>query len=231
MPADPSSPASYPPPPDYEAIEAREWRQSARDVSEELRRNDRRLRTRVRSFIQRFGFLETEVQRKIREDVMFAAHFAKEPRRTGLHERLAAEWIRGLPMVRDFVVLPKGGAGAIYLTGDGNIHQGQLDNLPHKSFDFKWCTGNKNCYAMHKYIKQGGGHQDGSYDEMLALLRDFIQCNTPRCELFVIADGPYFPGAKLDVLRNNTRSRAPRSHAIQIQELPGILAGIGSRSS
>lgn len=210
-------------PPDYDAIETEEWRKNAGEIPDELRIGSSRLMQRIRLFIARFGFPETAVIEKIKADSMFASHFAKEPRRTGLHEKYAAEWIAGLPMVKQFRVLPKGGAEAIYITGDGNIESGTSGNRPNKSLDFIWKTGATTCYAMHKYTKESGGTQDSQHKEMVSLLRNFQSCNDKACVLFVIADGPYYQGARMSGLRNHQRSEPPRSYALPIGELPGVL--------
>lgn len=210
-------------PPDYDAIEQAEWQKNAGLVPGELNRNSERLSERIKLFTTRFGFPSAEIINKIRTDSMFAAHFAKEPRRTGLHEKYAAAWIKDLPMVKDFHVLPKGGSGAVYITSDGNIHQGILHNRPGKSLDFAWKTGEKTCYAMHKYTKQGGGNQDSQHKEMVALMRNFQSCNDRTCVLFIIADGPYYQGTKMDDLRNHARQAPPKSYALSIGELPAML--------
>jgi len=212
------------PPPDYEGIEQAAWRENAGAVPSELQSNSKRLLTRIRAFIARFGFPEDAVKAKLRDDAMFAAHFAKEPRRTGLHEKCAAQWIKTLPTVTGFRILPKNGPDSIYITRDGNINHGALGNRPGKSLDFTWLTGNTTCYAMHKYTKESGGHQDSAHIEMVDLLRNFMSCNVRTCVLFVIADGPYFVGQKMADLRNYLRTSPPRSYALSIDELPGILA-------
>jgi len=61
-------------------------------------------------------------------------------------------------------------------------------------------------------------------DEMVAILRNFVSCNEKTCALFVIADGPYFIGAKMAELRNHLRTSPPLSYALPIEELPAILA-------
>jgi len=214
------------PPPDYEAIEQSAWRDSAGDVPSELASNSGRLLKRIRLFMNRFGFAEDAIKDKVRDDAMFAAHFAKEPRRTGLHERYAAQWIERLPMVTNFRTLPKNGPDSIYITRDGNIIRGSSGNRPGKSLDFMWTTGNTTCYAMHKYTKEGGGHQDSAHVEMVDVLRHFMSCNMRTCVLFVIADGPYFEGRKMAELRNYLRASPPRSYALPIDELPDVLATI-----
>lgn len=214
------------PPPDYDAIERAEWRENAKQVPTELSENSERLLERINLFIARFGFKLADVIAKIKTDNMFAAHFAKEPRRTGLHEKHAAAWIKALPTVKDFEVLPKGGSSAIYVTSDGNIFKGKLGNRPGKSLDFVWKTGTKTCYAMHKYTKQCGGNQDSQHKEMIDLMRNFQSCNDKTCVLFVIADGPYYNGPKMEELRNHVRQTAPRSYALPIEELPPILRAL-----
>ena len=72
-----------------------------------------RLLERIQGFMWRFGYTENAVLDKIRQDQMFAAWFAKEPRRTGFHEAIAADWIKALPGVTGFKVLPKSGVNAL----------------------------------------------------------------------------------------------------------------------
>lgn len=210
-------------PPDYDAIEIEEWRKNAKLVLHELNSDSDRLSKRIHLFVARFGFSTVDVETKISSDEMFAAHFAKEPRRTGIHEKLAAEWVKSLPLVKQFKVLPKGGPEAVYITSDGNIHRGELSNRPGKSLDFKWVTGKITCYAMHKFTKEGGGNQDSQYKEMVAILRNFQSCNDTTCALFIIVDGPYYVGNKMSELRNGTRVHPPKSYALPIEELPAVL--------
>ena len=211
------------PPPDYEAIEIEMWRKNAKEVADEVKSGSERLKERIGLYVSRFGFSEQEVRDKIVADSMFAAYFAKEPRRMGFHEAAAAKWINCLSSVKNFKVLPKGGANAIYVTSDGNIQTGPLKNRPGKSLDFMWETGKTICYAMHKYTKEGGGNQDSQFQEMVLLLRNFQSCNDKNCILFVIADGEYYHGKKMNELRNHVRSQPPKSYALSIQELPGVL--------
>lgn len=215
-------------PPDYAAIERNEWRKNALLVPDEMDSASSRLMKRIQLFIDRFGFSEPDVINKVKTDSIFAAHFAKEPRRTGMHEKYAAEWVKSLPMVKQFRILPKGGADAIYVTSDGNIYHGHLANRPGKSLDFTWKTGNLTCYAMHKYTKEGGGNQDSQHQEMVAILRNFQSCNDRAYALFVIVDGPYYQGNKMAELRNHTRTHAPKSYALPLEELPDTLNGIGN---
>ena len=164
--------------PDYESIEREEWKRNAQQVKGRLANNDPGLAKRIDTYIDRFGYDESEVRKKIEADPMFAAHFAKEPRRTSLHQREAARWINSLASVSQFQSLSQSGSEALYVTSDGEIQSGEIlkHSKPSKSLDFMWLTGSTICYAMHKYTKEGGGNQDSQYKEMIALLRNFLSC-------------------------------------------------------
>ena len=211
--------------PDYEDIERAAWRDNAQQVVSRLETADSDLAKRIATFVDRFGYSGPEVEEKIINDPMFAAHFAKEPRRTGLHQKEAAKWLQGLDAVSEFSILPASGKRALYVTSDGEIQSGAIlkGSKPSKSLDFQWLTGSVVCYAMHKYTREGGGNQDSQYKEMRDLLRNFQSCSDRGCLLMVIVDGPYYSDRKMEVLRNDTRSRHPRSYAVHLAEVPAIL--------
>lgn len=211
--------------PDYENIERLAWRENAQKVVSRLEAGDSGLAKRIDTFVGRFGYSRPEVEEKIINDPMFAANFAKEPRRTGLHQKEAAKWLQGLDAVSEFFVLPASGNRALYVTSDGEIQSGAIlkGSKPSKSLDFQWLTGSVICYAMHKYTREGGGNQDSQYKEMRDLLRNFQSCSNRECLLIVIVDGPYYSDQRMDLLRNDTRSRHPRSYAVHLVEVPEIL--------
>ena len=214
-----------PPPPDYDAIEQEMWRENALQVSALLAAGDAGLQKKVETYAYQFGYDMEQVREKIAADRMFAAHFAKQPMRQGMHERKAAEWLRTLDSVRDFRVLPKSGANALYVTSDGAVKRGSdLQAKPSKSLDFRWRTGDTSCYAMHKFTRDSGGSQDSQFKEMRELLQQFLRCPDETCILLVIVDGPYYDEARMANLRRYARSHAPRSYAVHIQDVPVALA-------
>ena len=214
-------------PPDYEAIEREQWKDSQREVVQEVRSQTSRLIKRITTFISRFGYPQEDVFNKIENDEMFAAHFAKEPRRTGLHEAIAAAWIKALPWVNNFKVLPKSGDNSFKVTSDGNIVNSLRHlNIPGKSLDFMWTTGNKTFYAMHKYTKEGGGNQDSQYQEMVELMKRFLHCRDEKLVLLIIIDGEYYQtnnSKRLHILQSHQRTQDPRSYALTIGDLPKLL--------
>lgn len=214
-----------PPPPDYDVIEQEMWRANALQTVEQLAGGDADLQRKMETFAHRFGYAVEQVREKIAADPMFAAHFAKQPMRQGMHERKAAEWLETLDSVRDFRVLPKSGAGALYVTSDGEVKRGaELRARPSKSLDFLWRTGDTTCYAMHKFTRDSGGSQDSQFKEMRELLQQFLRCPDETCILLVIVDGPYYNETRMADLRRFTRDHAPRSYAVHIQDVPAALA-------
>ena len=236
--------AKYPEPPDYDAIELEAWKKAHGEVPAEATELDEwlqkgyglpskatdrtsRLLKRISGFVWRFGYKESDVLAKIKQDTMFAAWFAKEPRRQGFHEAIAADWVKALPQVNDFKILPKFGKNAVRVSGDGNIEsESGTKKLPGKSLDFKWKTGNLTFYAMHKYTKEGGGNQDSQFKEMDELMKRFYQCQDKKVVLVVIVDGEYYQDrdqARIKQLKNNERLIAPKSHVLTIGDLPLLL--------
>ena len=214
-----------PPPPDYDAIEQEMRRENALQVSALLAAGDAGLQKKVETFAHRFGYAVEQVRAKIAADPMFAAHFAKQPMRQGMHERKAKEWLRTLDSVLDFRGLPKSGANALYVTSDGEVKRGSdLQAKPSKSLDFLWRTGSTTCYAMHKFTRNSGGNQDSQFKEMRELLQQFLRCPDETCILLVIVDGLYYNEARMRELRRYTRAHAPRSYAVHIEDVPVVLA-------
>ena len=209
-------------PPDYESIEQDLWKKNAKSVTERLAASDSNILDKIQTFIWRFDFPIEIVKEKIKNDSLFAAHFAKEPRRTTLHERIAANWLEEEESIQDFKVLPSKGKKAYYITSDGEIRKA-VKNPPSKSLDFQWRTGKTNFFASHKYTKQSGGNQDSQFKEMRDLLSKFQGSAEKDTALIVIVDGPYYTTEKMNDLRRFVRDRNPKSYACHIQDVPSIL--------
>lgn len=212
-----------PKPPDYDEVEVKQWRENAKEVVSNLEKKEENILKRIKTYIWRFGFSQADVENKIADDDMFAAHFAKEPRRTGLHENEAAEWLKRLDQVKEFARLPKSGENAVYISSDGEVRQ-NMARAPSKSLDFRWRTGKFTVYASHKYTREGGGNQDSQYNEILHLLTMFQRARESEdVVLLAIVDGPYYTKSRMDRLHRFCRDRAPRSEAMQIEAVPDFL--------
>lgn len=213
-----------PKPPDYEEIEVAQWRENAKEVAQNLKKKEKNLLKRIKTYIWRFGFSQTDVENKIANDDMFAAHFTKEPRRTGLHEKEAAKWLNELDQVEEFQVLPKSGRDAFYISSDGEVRQNMI-GAPSKSLDFRWKTGKFIIYASHKYTREGGGNQDSQYKEIAHLLEMFQKAReSEQVILLAIVDGPYYTESRMRRLRRFCRDKPPMSAAMTIETVPDFLS-------
>lgn len=221
----PEQQGDFPEPPDYDAIEERGWKENAARVLDELSSGDPYMSRRIETFSVRFGYGRDEIVAKIASDEMFAAHFSKEPRRQGIHEKAAAEWLEQLRDVENFEILPKSGRNAWYITGDGELRQGKRKHSgSSKSLDFRWRTGSYKIFAAHKFTKEGGGGQDNQFLEVRNLLEIFQKgSEEDDIILLVIVDGPYFTEAKMNDLHRFEREKPPMSKALSIGEVPEFL--------
>lgn len=208
-----------PKPPNYEKIEQQMWRDNAQSIDEKSTYFKRKVST----YVWRFGYSVSAVKNKIRADKMFANWFTKEPRRQGIHEIIAGNWIAKLNMVKDFDKLPTLGNSAIYVNRDGILQTGRK-SAGVKSLDFKWTTGSFACYATHKYTKEGGGNQDSQYKEVEETLRRFQNgSEDKKTVLLAIMDGPYYTSSKMQKLVSLTRKAEPFSYALTIGDVPKVL--------
>ncbi len=215
------------PPPDWDAIEQGMWRSNALDVSEEASRMSDRLMKRVDLFVWRFGYSRDEVLRKIEVDPLFAAWFAKEPRRQSPHEQIAADYLKGFCEIVGFVRLKQTGNNALYLNRDGEIiSKSDLQgDRPSKALDFEWKSpSGVRCLASHKYTKEGGGNQDSQFREQRTLLSNFQSRSANNTALFVICDGPYYTAERMNALRMQCRTVPPMSFATHIENVPSLVS-------
>jgi hypothetical protein len=194
-------------PPDYDAIEIEMWRENAENVLISLNKQDRYLLKKIRTYSWRFGYTEDEIRRKIENDNMFKAWFAKEPRRQGFYEIVAGEYLKQFDLMRNFQILNKGGESAEYITSDGHFLNGKelQDSAIAKSMDFKWKTGKFHCYASHKYPKESGENQDSQYKEQKSLLRSFLNKTKGDVVFFAICDGMYYNEKRMQTFYSLTR--------------------------
>lgn len=209
-------------PPDYDALEKEMWAVAVKEVKEEA---STRLQKRITLMINRFDFDREEILKKIEEDDMFATYFATEPRRTGVHQKIASEWLEKINEIIDFNVLPSSGENSLKVTSDGEVVLvRETRDLPGKSLDFQWKMRNQNndiitCYAMHKYTKEGGGNQDSQFKEMQELMKRYQNNTDPKTALLIIVDGEYYNKKKMQKLDFGTR-KGRHMYACHIEGVP-----------
>ena len=210
-------------PPNYEAIEKLQWLKNAEKVPVRLAEGEEDLMKRINTYMKRFGYKKSEVRDKINSDSMFAAHFAKEPRRTSIHEKIASKWLTKHLSNFSFRKLSPSGSNALYISREGQIMPSNLARKPSKSLDFTWKIKEHTFYAMHKYTKEDGGHQSSQFREMQDLLSNFQRSQEKNVVLIVIVDGPYYNENRMHMLNQMTRGMEPKSFACHIEDIPEII--------
>ena len=152
------------------------------------------------------------------KDNMFAALFATDPARQGIHENVAVNWLEKV-LKLSVRPLSKSGKNALYINNEGRL----VREKSGKSLDFHWKYNGIDFYAMHKFTNESGGNQDSQYIEMQEILNRFHRAEDESIALVVIVDGNYYTETKMKGLKNKTRTIAPKSFAVHIQDVPKIL--------
>ena len=223
----------HPPPLDFEAIEHQQNLDNLAEVADEIAQQSERLRTRILHFAGQFDIPEADFWRDLNANPNgpLAAVLAREARRQNIHERAAADYVAALPHVAQFTRMPSSGPNACYINANGQIVTGaQLGRAqrPSKSIDFRWHTGGVTCYAAQKYTREGGGNQDNQFNEVQALLQNFLPRLNNDVALFILVDGPYYTDARLGQLRGLMRLQNPRSYVASVNRLLPILREIAA---
>ena len=217
----------------FEAIEHQQNLNNLAEMAEEIAQRSDRLRTRILHFARQFDIPEADFWRDLNANPNgpLAAVLTREARRQNIHERAAADYVAALPHVAQFRKLPSSGPNACYVNANGQIVTGeQLGGAPRpsKSIDFQWHTGAVTCYAAQKYTREGGGNQDNQFNEVQALLQNFLLRINNGVALFVLVDGPYYTEARLGHLYGLMRLQNPCSYVSSVNELLPILRGIAA---
>ena len=209
-------------PPDYDRAEQELWEKNKSEVKNLLDKQDSGLLKKIRTFVNRFGYDEETVCKKIEEDPMFACFFAKDPGKMKVHEKAAETYLGMFPdLIRSFSPLSAVGKKAKYINETGGIITGKKP-AGIKSLDFTWIAGDTGivCFAAHKFTRESGGNQDNQFNELIRLLQAFKSCNDKKIALFAICDGPYYDARTLSVLLQHVREEPPYSFACPIDDVP-----------
>ena len=197
--------------PDYEGEAIRRGRENASHVLPLLEAGNKKLLEKIDSYCERTGYELQVVLRKIREDEMFRAQFAISPGRQGMHEKMAAAFIKSIPGVENFNTLNKGKGGLVILAGalmPRAQAKEQGASRTAKTIDFFWNYNGKIIYASHKYTRVGGGNQDNQYEDVHNFISAANPSNLANTFFLAITDGGYF-------LTNDSGAGATRLQALK----------------
>ncbi len=166
-------------------------------------------RTKIEKWCRKFGFDFNTVLEKAKNDYLFRAFFAKDPKKQNIYENYLIKYINSLEFVSDFQKLNSGGKSVLYIDR-GVVRKGSEypHDKPAKSIDFFWTIKNQkgeiiNFYTYHKYIEESGGAQDNQFNEIkkcIEIGRNGSQEINRR--IIFICDGAYFTDKKIKTLKN-----------------------------
>jgi len=183
----------------------------------------------IKRAAEKRGVAPDEVFAVIRDSRLYRAEFIKDPKRQNLYERVAAEAIKNMPGVEEFVHY---GTNELELVdGVPKKRSGEHGAEPGlaKTIDFGWRRGGFRYFASHKYTKERGGAQDNQYRDVLAFIKEANKNSDAGCVFVAIADGEYYDfvdaGSKLkkiNVLKQNAVAKSG-VYAVRISELVGLM--------
>ncbi len=185
------------------------------------------LKKKIKRFALKFDLSEKLIQYKVLNDDLFILCFIKEPNRQSFHQRLAADYIKNIPNIIDFKLLPSGGRNALYIIS-GQLQTGKniTTSRKPKSIDFSWRFQTKQnglveFYATHKYTNEGGGAQDNQFNDIKLFLDNAQSYIKPDKFFIAICDGDYYN--RSSYTQNNTK------YINKINYLELIYGGINKR--
>jgi hypothetical protein len=157
------------------------------------------LQKKLQSWADKYGFEPELIKNKVLTDDLFVLFFVVEPKRQTLHQTVACNYIRALPGVSEFQLLPSGGDDAKYVHGGlvvAGKEMNQNTSSHTKSIDFQWVYTNFfgdriDCFATHKFTKEGGGSQDNQFSDIQGFLKQ-AQSHSGKKFFFAICDGDYY---------------------------------------
>lgn len=160
--------------------------------------DDTETKLKVKNFAERFDYDEALVWKRMNDDFMFALTFAKDPGRQTIHQTIAADYIKKLPTIDQFEILPAGGNKALYCCDGNVVGKDKIGDKAIKSIDFKWTYIFKNkelmFYATHKHTDGAGGAQDNQFNDVVNFQENAKKCNEKNIFLLSITDGEYYMG-------------------------------------
>lgn len=193
-------------------------------VTRDLESGASHLVKKIRSFSEQFGFDENDVRKKIREDKMFRAQFAIDPRKQNTDRKTALNWMkeRGMSGIK---MLPKTGINAKYIGGKGGICTGKKSkgkNGALKSLDFCWTAEDATFYIMHKRTTDSGGAQGNVKIVVEQAIKVFSKSTQRGAALVVLLDGDYWTDEKLDDIKQYARAKEPPIHVMRTSQIQSL---------
>ena len=151
------------------------------------------MQKKVATFSTNFDFKSKDVEAKIKKDRMFRAHFAKDPGRQNLYEKLAGQYIKSIKGVKNFEKL---GSNLKVILNGAVMTRAQLRQLggvdEAKTIDFEWYYHKHHFFASHKYTKGEGGGQGNQYKDVQIFIKQATPSTLKDTFFIAICDGNFY---------------------------------------
>ena len=189
----------------YEEIKKRIIRENMDLVVKQYKNYD--FQKKIIKYANKFGIPKEKIEEQIKnKDLTTLSIFAKDPSKQNFYEKTAAEYIKQIKGVKDFINLSNSGENALFIDKD-NVRKRSdfVGELPSKSVDFQWIfiINNTKYYAFHKYIGEKGGAQDNQFNDILkSIVAARSNITSAKHKVLFICDGRYFIKSKIKVLAN-----------------------------
>lgn len=185
--------------PDYENAMKFAWKQNL----EQAWANPAERREVVDNFAELLGLSPEVLWHWLCTNQLAATQFAKNPTKQTKHQEVAGAWLRVLPLVRDFRILPQAGPDALYVKAGRVLSGEQLVNkATTKSIDFTWemsLPGGPvlRFYAAHKCTGGSGGSQELQFRDLLEFCHEAAQLQFESrtgtgIRFLALADGDFY---------------------------------------
>lgn len=185
----------------YRLEELKRREENTKKLRDSLSKNkiDKKLKEKIINFCDRHALEFELIKHKILIDDLFILNFITEPSRQTLHQDLASKFIKIIPNIKNFKVLPSNGKDSLFVINGIIVkeHQKKDTSINVKSIDFEWTYINKigeeiPCYASHKYTHQSGGAQDHQFKEIMTFLENANKYSKKLNFFYAICDGKYY---------------------------------------
>ena len=187
--------------PDYKGVFRRMMAKNAAEVIPALDRREGWLWEKIANAAERYATTEDEIAAALRECAVLRFYFAKDPKRQGMHENAAAEFIAAIDGVGEFARPPQQGKNAVFIAGGKVVKTAELRALRvadrqrtySKSVDFLWRFGGRHFYAYHKFTEaESGGAQGNQGNDVRTFLRESVKNDAPESAFVALCDGGFY---------------------------------------
>ena len=187
--------------PDYPGAFRRMMAANAAEVIPALDKREGWVLEKIANAAERYALPEGEIVAALRECAVLRFYFAKDPKKQGMHENAAAEFVSAIDGVEDFQRGAQQGKNALFITGGEVVAAAKLRALRaadkqrtySKSVDFLWTFRGRHFYAYHKFTEaESGGAQGNQGNDVRTFLRESVPNDAPESAFVALCDGGFY---------------------------------------